>query len=327
MKKLLSKKQIENLKKHAEKCKNKPAFNRMDITNKRFGKLVAKNFIGKDKFGLSLWNCVCDCGNERIVTLNRLRHKKDKIISCKKCNSITRRKYNLLNKKFGKLLVIELIYDENKKIHLWKCKCDCGNFKNIPSYNLTHGCATSCGCMKKQRGKNTLKPMIGIKFGKLTPIEISGKEKNGQYIYNCICDCGKTFIARGRILRSGGIKSCGCSRMLEKGQAAFNRLLRTYKYCAKNRNLNFSLSDNEFENLINKNCYYCDTPPTQNSKGRNYNGTYFYNGIDRVDNCKGYCLENCVTCCKYCNYSKTDRNIEDFKEWIKKCYDKLFTQN
>lgn len=34
---------------------------------------------------------------------------------------------------------------------------------------------------------------------------------------------------------------------------------------------------------------------------------YFYNGIDRLDNTKGYTPENSVACCKHCNSLKGDR--------------------
>lgn len=37
---------------------------RKDITNERFGRLVALYKIGKTKTGLGIWHCKCDCGNE-----------------------------------------------------------------------------------------------------------------------------------------------------------------------------------------------------------------------------------------------------------------------
>ena len=46
----------------------------LDLTNKRFGKLIAVEKVGKNKVRNILWRCKCDCGNEVIVTaceLNR----------------------------------------------------------------------------------------------------------------------------------------------------------------------------------------------------------------------------------------------------------------
>jgi hypothetical protein len=39
----------------------------------------------------------------------------------------------------------------------------------------------------------------------------------------------------------------------------------------------------------------------------------YYNGIDRVDSKFGYTIENSVTCCALCNYTKNDT---PYPEWI-----------
>jgi len=54
-----------------------------------------------------------------------------------------------------------------------------------------------------------------------------------------------------------------------------------------------TLSESDFINIISKSCYYCGY---QNDKE--------VLGIDRLDNNKGYSLENCVTSCKICNRMK-----------------------
>lgn len=43
-----------------------------DLTNIRFGKLVAKSVCGKSKDRHCLWVCDCDCGNTIVVPSNRL---------------------------------------------------------------------------------------------------------------------------------------------------------------------------------------------------------------------------------------------------------------
>lgn len=50
---------------------------------------------------------------------------------------------------------------------------------------------------------------------------------------------------------------------------------------------------------------------------KKYN-TFKYNGIDRVDNSKGYTITNCVTCCKTCNSAKSNMTTSNFLEWINK---------
>ena len=52
--------------------------------------------------------------------------------------------------------------------------------------------------------------MIGLKFSRLTVIERNNKPRGRHYL--CLCDCGKEVVVLGALLRSGGIKSCGCLR-------------------------------------------------------------------------------------------------------------------
>lgn len=59
--------------------------------------------------------------------------------------------YDLLNQKFGKLTVIELLADRTHKERHWKCICDCGNEYIAKSSSLVHGKATQCrSCSVKQ---------------------------------------------------------------------------------------------------------------------------------------------------------------------------------
>lgn len=52
--------------------------------------------------------------------------------------------------------------------------------------------------------------LSGKKFERLKVIKESGRDKFGQVLWKCECKCGKKCLVRGRDLRSGGTKSCGC---------------------------------------------------------------------------------------------------------------------
>jgi hypothetical protein len=55
----------------------------------------------------------------------------------------------------------------------------------------------------------------------------------------------------------------------------------------------------EHSKLIIAPCTYCGA---ERSSTLNYLGLVLWkNGIDRIDNHKGYTLENCVTACTFCN--------------------------
>lgn len=40
---------------------------RLDLTGKRYGKLIALEISGFDKWGAALWRCQCDCGSETVT--------------------------------------------------------------------------------------------------------------------------------------------------------------------------------------------------------------------------------------------------------------------
>lgn len=51
--------------------------------------------------------------------------------------------------------------------------------------------------------------LTGQRFGRLEVVSQWDNEKRGAY-WLCVCDCGRTTIIRGRSLRSGHTRSCGC---------------------------------------------------------------------------------------------------------------------
>lgn len=56
------------------------------------------------------------------------------------------------------------------------------------------------------------------KFGRLTAINIAGKDSRGETIWHCICDCGQTKDVLSSNLRKGLTQSCGCLQKEKAGQ-------------------------------------------------------------------------------------------------------------
>lgn len=50
----------------------------------------------------------------------------------------------------------------------------------------------------------------GIKYGRLTALRLFGKNKRGESLWECVCDCGNPKITVGSWLSSGETGSCGC---------------------------------------------------------------------------------------------------------------------
>jgi hypothetical protein len=54
----------------------------VDITNRRFGRLVAMRRAGNDSRGKAVWLCQCDCGNSRSIRSYDLRQGKTQSCGC-----------------------------------------------------------------------------------------------------------------------------------------------------------------------------------------------------------------------------------------------------
>lgn len=55
---------------------------------------------------------------------------------------------DLIGSRFGRLIVICRAPNDSMGRTVWRCKCDCGNIKDIRSTNLCEGLIKSCGCLR-----------------------------------------------------------------------------------------------------------------------------------------------------------------------------------
>lgn len=192
---------------------------------------------------------------------------------------------------------------------IWECECKCGTKKNITSIGITHKKAKMhCGCDQDWTGK---------KFGRLTVLKkISGLGNHAAKIL-CKCDCGVEKIVWGGSLHQGTVKSCGCIKARSEEHSCFTIVMSSYHKHAKVRSLEFKLDRETFVKLALQPCFYCGTVEsnTMNRKTK-YQGVLSlkYNGIDRLNNDDGYLPENCVSCCKICNYMKRSLSLYEWKK-------------
>jgi len=78
-----------------------------------------------------------------------------------------------------------------------------------------------------------------------------------------------------------------------------------YIRCAGDKHLDFEISQEEFNNLVKEPCHYCNIIQERG-----------FNGIDRLDSNTGYVLDNCVSCCKTCNFMKCSLSADVFLKRI-----------
>lgn len=177
--------------------------------------------------------------------------------------------------------------------------------------------------------------LIGLKFGRLKVKSLSHKnEKRRTNFWSCECDCGNLTVLSTSSLRrkNKSTMSCGCYRYdqivgkpapnrLNYGLSNLRSLMCTYRRSAKERCLEFDLSEQLFYTITKSNCHYCGSPPLQKHSKRETYGIYLYNGIDRINSNLGYSKKNCLPCCKDCNYAKRKMGYEDFLKWVEKVYE------
>lgn len=128
----------------------------IDITGQKFGKLTVIENVGKIDGRRYHWRCICDCGNEKILEGSVLRSGNTKSCGCNR--SIGLKKYNeqqseeakiQIGTRFSKLVVIEDLgmrpQVEGHNRRWYKCKCDCGEIKEVMGNLLKQGQTQSCG--------------------------------------------------------------------------------------------------------------------------------------------------------------------------------------
>lgn len=117
-------------------------------------------------------------------------------------------------------------------------------------------------------------------------------------------------------------------------RGSLNRLFNKQRGIANRRGLPWLIEFDAWYAMVTANCFYCNSEPL--NAFRNLHNCYaaypifYYSGIDRVDNSKGYVDGNMVPCCKRCNVMKSNMTIDQFADHIKaivKFRHELFTKD
>lgn len=140
------------------------------------------------------------------------------------------KKLDLTGHVYGSLTVLSKAPNLNGSSYasLWRCLCVCGGYKNIPLNSLRRGNTKSCGCKE-----GNVKDLTGLVFGKLT---VSGVTytKNGKFLRECICTCGRVITTRTDALTKGRKISCGiCDAKPKKEVIKKEKISHTTKFFSK----------------------------------------------------------------------------------------------
>jgi hypothetical protein len=79
----------------------------------------------------------------------------------------------------------------------------------------------------------------------------------------------------------------------ENKKKNLNLQYNVYTRSARDKNLTFELSFDDYKTIVGQSCCYCGIIQDHG-----------FNGIDRINQQNGYVVDNCVSCCQMCNYIK-----------------------
>ena len=162
---------------------------------------------------------------------------------------------------------------------------------------------------RKANDKKRQDPNLCLDCGRTLTEEIRAKGKHDKPLRRCV-SCYEKLLKQEskRPVRERNFKA----------EAFTNKhvIWNHYVKGAKKRGIHFTLSKTLFESLIVKSCFYC-----------NYHKEGEVNGIDRVDNQKGYIEENVVSCCETCNVLKGSQHPQEFIDKMQAIYQYKITNH
>ena len=176
----------------------------------------------------------------------------------------------------------------------WWCICDCPehNIILVRISNLTSGNTKSCGCHRKQIGKEhytrlghaAAKDITNQHFGELTALEPTDKRNGSSIVWKCKCSCGNIYYVACNELNAGRITHCGCKRYESKGIRLISQLLdkNNIQYIKEKTYSNFKFQDTNgtprFDFFIN-NTFLLEYDGEQHFQERDL--TYFRDSLEK----------------------------------------------
>jgi hypothetical protein len=178
------------------------------------------------------------------------------------------------------------------------------------------------------------KNWTGQKLHHLTFTTRHPEKKAGHVMWNALCECGQETVVLPHNVVIGRTTSCGCKRS-EYYKLPHRKYTPAISSARAVWQGHYSECDfDTFLALSQQPCHYCRRLPfrTYNiakrdigyrtfSENQFQNGSFTYNGLDRVDSAQGHTPDNVVACCWDCNSAKMDRTMEEFLAHIVRMYE------
>ena len=129
---------------------------RVDLTNKKFGRLTPQYYIKGGK-----WHCICDCGKELDVDTRNLNSGHTQSCGCLQKEKASKNTIDMIGYEDNNFKIFERDGSSRDGIAKWKCICKhCGNIFSTVVSNIRTGVIKSCGCIHSLGEQKITKMLI-----------------------------------------------------------------------------------------------------------------------------------------------------------------------
>lgn len=306
---------------------------KVDLTGKHFGYLRVIKHIGyksNSHFRSAVWACQCICGKKLELLTPHLTVRNKRSCGCKHPVGLHK-----IRNKSARLASMNRFLS-NYKIRAKRRDID-WELSKFAAFRLILGDCFYCGAEPSpynmytaksgEINKRHMRPEW-VQTGWIGTNGIDRLNNDRDYTKdNTVSCCGKCNIAKNDIplgefyswmrrvsifqMKPQKLSRIKVSASQKKSAAKFSR---NYKRSLVKRKISWNLTENQVFDLIFNNCEYCGIEPKVPT---NYlTNKIIINGIDRVDNTRGYEADNVVTCCSMCNFSKHTMTRQEFLIWL-----------
>lgn len=206
---------------------------------------------------------------------------------------------DLAGQRFGKLVAIKRVDNDEGGHAQWECVCDCGKTTTATASALrSPDGKKSCGCA-------ALFDLSGKKFGMLSVIRRTANLKE-KVAWLCQCDCGQFTTSVTYHLVHGKSTSCGCVRTKHHGKGT-----RLYRIWSGMKSRTTTPGSKYWDRYGGRGIKMCPRWASDFGIFQEWAKRTGYEDpltIDRIENDQGYCPWNCQWLTLAENAKKGNRN-------------------